>query len=393
MTSYKSLALALAIAAASTPVMAAGSLEQALKDSKAQLHLRLRYENVEQQGLQDADALTLKSRLTFTTGTYKGFSGLLEMDDTTAITRVDYNDGTGINPERAAIPDPEGTEINQSWLAYSNFDTVFKYGRQRILLDNQRFVGGVGWRQNEQTYDGFTITNQSPADTRLFYAYITNVNRIFGEQVATGDHKQKTHLLNAHYSGFGAGKLSAYAYLIDNQDAAALSSDTYGVRWQGKVNDAFSYNLEYAQQRDAGDNPLSYTADYALLEAIVTLQKWQLTAGYELLGSDDGTAAFSTPLATLHLFQGWSDKFLTTPANGIEDAYVKLGTKLGSVNVALAYHQLQANEGSLDYGSEINLVASTKIGIVDVMAKYADYQADDFATDTRKFWLMFATTF
>ena len=81
------------------------------------------------------------------------------------------------------------------------------------------------------------------------------------------------------------------------------------------------------------------------------------------------------------------------PASGIEDTYVKLGTKVGAVNIGLAYHQLQANEGSLDYGSEINLVASTKIGVVDMMAKYADYQADDLATDTRKFWLMFATTF
>ena len=39
----------------------------------------------------------------------------------------------------------------------------------------------------------------------------------------------------------------------------------------------------------------------------------------------NGTIGFSTPLATLHKFQGFADVFLTTPASGITDAYGKLG--------------------------------------------------------------------
>ena len=52
---------------------------------------------------------------------------------------------------------------------------------------------------------------------------------------------------------------------------------------------------------------------------------WRIGGGYEVLGADDGAAltSFQTPLATLHKFQGWADKFLTTPPNGIREGAVR----------------------------------------------------------------------
>lgn len=376
-----------------TGAVAETTIVDALQASDTKLHWRLRYEDVSQTGIEDANALTMLSRLTFTSGHYQGFSLTLEMDDVTAITNVDYNDGTGINTDTAVIVDPEGTEVNQAYLAYQNFGTTFKYGRQRILLDNQRFVGGVGWRQNEQTYDAVTATNKSFDDLTLFYAYVHNVNRIFGENSPQGDHKQQTHLLNARYTGWQAGALIGYAYLIDNETASALASDTYGVRWEGKISDSLSYNLEYATQSDAGDSPADYSVDYLLVEGKAKVQAFNFTGGYEVLGSDDGVAAFSTPFATLHAFQGWTDKFLVTPAAGVEDAYISAATNIGGIAVSLVYHDLSANEGSMSYGSEIGLAAGRKVGPVGLTLKYADYNADEFLTDTRKVWLMAAGTF
>jgi hypothetical protein len=365
----------------------------ALDRSETDLHLRLRYEDVQQDGTESANALTLRTRLTLTSGSYRGFKLLLEMDDVTALTDVDYADGTGINSQTATIADPEGTEVNQAFLAYQNFDTVFRYGRQRILLDNQRFVGGVGWRQNEQTYDGFSVVNNGIADLTLFYAYVHNVNRIFGESAAAGDHEQQTHLLNARYEGWSAGTLVTYAYLVDNKAAPQFSSDTLGLRWLGLVNEALSYNIEYARQSEAGDNPIDYVADYALVEAAARLDRFVVTAGYEVLGSDDGNAAFATPFATLHAFQGWADKFLVTPAAGIEDAYLNVATQLSGVKLSVVYHDLSADEGSLHYGSELGFAASKLMGDVSLTLKFADYRADEFATDTRKLWLVAAATF
>ncbi len=376
-----------------TPALAADTLTEALENSDTKLHLRTRFEDVDQDGVESSSALTQKTRLTFKSGTFNNMSFLLEMDDTTAITEVDYNDGTGINPGTAVIADPEGTEVNQVYLSYMMGGTEARYGRQRILLDNQRFVGGVGWRQNEQTYDALSFSNKSFGNVELFYAYVHNVNRIFGEGSPAGDHNHETHLLNASFSGLSAGKLVGYGYLIENKTAQALSSDTLGVRWEGKLTDSLGYNLEYASQTDAGDNPVDYSADYMLAEGVVGVQKFKFKVGYEVLGSDDGNAAFTTSLATLHAFQGWTDKFLGTPAAGVEDLYVSAGHPVGPVNLTVAYHSLSANEGDMDYGTELGFVAGTKVGPVGLTLKYADYSADEYATDTTKLWLMAAMTF
>ncbi|MDO3388780.1 alginate export family protein [Gilvimarinus sp. SDUM040013] len=396
----KQLVLALGAAglvgAVSAQAQEAASIKDALVDGDIKLNLRLRYEDVSWDGLEDSDALTLRTRLSFTSQEYKGFGLTLEMDDVKEVGDVDYrtapNDPN--NPGTAVIPDPEGTEVNQAYLSYSGLGkTTFKYGRQRILLDNQRFVGGVGWRQNEQTYDAFSVTNKAIEDGTFFYAYVTNVNRIFGEQNPIGDHKHESHLVNFNYAGWGAGKLSAYAYLLDNQTAAALSSDTMGARWVGKAGDMFSYTLEYATQTEAGDNPTSYDADYMLGEAAFKFGGVSLTGGYELLGSDDGVAAFSTPLATLHKFQGWTDRFLSTPAAGVEDIYVGASGAFGGVKLSATYHELASDYGSTDYGQELDVSAAKKFGPVLVLVKYADYQADDYGSDTQKFWLMLNATF
>ncbi|MEX1033701.1 MAG: alginate export family protein [Cellvibrionaceae bacterium] len=386
--------VAIALSPLTSSVASAQDLvSDALKTSDIKLNLRLRVEDVDQDGLDSASAFTQRTRLTYTSGDLQGFTLLLEMDDVTAWGDVDYNDGTGINTGTAAIVDPEGTEVNQAYLAYKAGESQLKYGRQRILLDNQRFVGGVGWRQNEQTYDSFSVTNSSVEELTVFYAYVHNVNRIFGEAVAAGDHKHQTHLFNTQYAGWSAGTLIGYAYLIDNESAPALASDTVGLRWQGKVNDTFSYNLEYASQTEAGDNPTDYTADYLMAEAMAALATFNFKLGYEVLGSDGGNAAFTTSLATLHAFQGWTDKFLATPTNGVEDLYFSAGTKLGGINLSLVYRDLKADEGDMDYGTEASFLAGTKLGPVAFTLKYADYSADDFATDTRKVWLMGEATF
>ncbi|SEA30225.1 alginate export family protein [Microbulbifer marinus] len=374
---------AFAVDAVESEEASAASLGEALSQSEVTLGLRARAEQVDVDGADSADLTSLKTRLTFQSGTFQGLSTLIEMDDVTHLT--DFEGG---------VADPEGTEVNQALLAYKLGDTTMKYGRQRILLDNQRFVGGVGFRQNEQTYDGFSITNNSLADTTLFLAHIDNVNRIFGEDSPLGDHKNDTYLLNAKYSGIKAGALSAYAYLIDNETAPAFSTDTYGLRFAGKTGRA-DYALEYATQSSAADNPASYDADYLLAEGGYAFGSITVKMGYELLGSDGSNGQFITPLATLHKFQGWNDKFLGGGSGnipgGIEDAYATLGTSLAGIKFALNYHQLSSEDpgvsGMDKLGSEYGFVVGGKIGSVDLSLKYSDFTADEFSSDTTKWWL------
>ncbi len=150
------LSMAIAMAAVSAPSMSAETITEALKEGDVKLSFRMRYEEVDVDG-NDVDLTSLKTRLTYKSADYQGFGGLIELDD---VTHLGDDDG--------GVADPEGTEVNQAYLSYTFSDTTVKYGRQRILLDNQRFVGGVGFRQNEQTYDGLTIVNKSlPKENQL----------------------------------------------------------------------------------------------------------------------------------------------------------------------------------------------------------------------------------
>ena len=369
-------------------VPAVTSISDALAQGDVSLSFRARTEMVNTDG-SEVDLTSLKTRLTFSSATYEGFSTVIEMDDVTHIT--EFEGGVG---------DPEGTEVNQAFLAYQIGQTSLKYGRQRILLDNQRFVGGVGFRQNEQTYDAFSVTDTSLADTTLFAARIHNVNRIFGESSPLGDHTNDTYLLNAKYAGLPVGALSGYAYLIDNEDAAAFSTDTYGLRFAG-AQGSLGYALEYATQSATANNPANYDADYWLAEGNYKIGSVTLAAGYELLGADGSDGQFITPLATLHKFQGWNDKFLGggtgNIAGGIEDIYLSAGTSLGDVKLAVNYHQLSSDDSGVSgmdkLGSEQGFLAAYTLAGVNLSLKYSRYSADDFSVDTDKLWLTAAATF
>jgi hypothetical protein len=374
---------------------------EAIKEGEVKLHFRYRYENVDQDNaLEEADASTLRSRLTYTTLGYKGWQAQVEVDDVSTIGNDDFNSTSNNETDYSVVADPEGTEFNQAWLSWSGCDTVVKGGRQRILLDNERFVGGVGWRQNEQTFDGGSIVNKSIRDTTLTYSYIDNVNRVFGpddgtQEIWLGDWDSAIHLMNASYAGLPFGTLTAYGYLMDIESADAQSNETYGLRFAGKQalgkTVSLLYTLEYARQEDYADNPVEYDADYYMVEAGLALPAAvTLNLGQEMLEGDEESRgkAFRTPLATLHKFQGWADVFLATPSGGIQDSYASASVVVAGVTAQAVWHDFEAEDGGASYGDELDLSLTRKFGqYFTGMLKYADYSADGFAVDTQKFWL------
>jgi hypothetical protein len=147
----------------------------------------------------------------------------------------------------------------------------------------------------------------------------------------------------------------------------------------------------YANQRDDGANPLSFDLDDYLAELSGSYRQYSLGAGVESL-EGDGVKGFTTPLATLHKFQGWADKFLTTPADGIVDRYVNVGATLqqpgalDALSMVASQHWFEAERISSNYGSETDVQLQAKWRRFSGMLKYADYHADGFATDTARFW-------
>ncbi|MDP2137366.1 MAG: alginate export family protein [Candidatus Didemnitutus sp.] len=371
------------------------SFTDAIAQGKVSINARLRYEGVQQTGLRDADAHTLRTRLGYTTAAWKGWKFMVEAENVTAVDGDSYSQA-GLNPGgagKAVVADPESTEINQAFAAYTNGKTTVTLGRQRLVLDNARFVGDVGWRQNQQTFDAVSVQDKSFAKTTLTYAYLHQINRIFSDRHAQGDWASDSHVLNAGYTGFAAGTLSAYTYLLDFDNSAPNSTATYGASFSGaqKISGdtKVSYRLEGATQSDYGSSTLNYRASYLALEAGLVLKQGGIALGQERLGSDNNVG-FKTPLATLHAFNGWADQFLGTPAAGLRDTYVKANASLpGGVALLAFYHWYETDRTGVELGTEFNLQASRKFGkFVTATAKYADFSRDSLSfPNVSKVWL------
>ncbi|MFK7976100.1 MAG: alginate export family protein [Halioglobus sp.] len=398
------LGLPLMLATFSTVSLKANAAEPALSDlinnGKASINLRYRFEYVDQDGFaEEAESSTLRSRLTFKSGAYKGFSFLGEFDDLTVIGDDDYNSTANGRTEFPVVADPTGTDLNQAFASFTNAGFTGSFGRQRVVHTNQRFIGGVAWRQNEQTYDGLRLQAKTDVGISFDYAYVYKINRIFGPDdgpVQPADHEGNSHFVLANYKYSDNHTFRAFGYLLDIDEdtkypagrTVGNSSNTFGIEYVGKFA-GNSLRASYAIQKDAGDSDLNYEADYYVLEGGIKLGKANLTLGYEVLGADNGVG-FKTPYATLHKFQGWADKFLVTPGDGIEDAYVGIKGAAGPVKLGAFYHTFSAEDSSADFGTEIDLVATwpaTKY--LTLQLKFASFSTDDEArfSDTDKVWL------
>lgn len=396
-TLVASLALTSSLAAqepVQEPATLAGELHQAVTGGRWWLRLRPRVEFVDQDGFDhEAWASTLRTVLGYETARWHGASVLLEFEDVSAIGNELYNSTTNGETSRPTVADPEGSELNQVHLAYSPAEELtFKFGRQVVTLDNHRFIGDVGWRQNQQTYDAASLLWTPTAVLDVFYAFVDNVNRVFGDDSPAGDHRMASNLVNVGYDVEGWGHAAAYAYLLDYDSVDTNSTNTLGARFAGAHPlDAFEllYAAEFATQADTGDNPNDVDQDYLLAELGGKVDVWTAKLGLEVLGgSGDPGDAFQTPLATLHTFNGWTDKFLVTPDAGLVDSYVSVGAKQDAFTYLLVWHDFSSDAGSDEYGSELGAsVTWAASKSLTLGLKAADYDADDFATDTTKAWL------
>lgn len=325
--------------------------------------IRARYEFGDTDGLDPSHAFTIRERLGFKTAAFHGFSALIEGEFTQAIVD-DYTSGDAfadpVVPGNTVISDPESNELNQAYLQYAAFETAVKVGRQRIIYDNAAFIGNVGWRQNEQTFDAISISSTWFDDLTLNYAYSNRVNRIFGSE-ALGTNKDVTgdiHLLNASYTGVKGLTLGGYAYLMDFDAPDGWDNDTFGISAKGTLAGILFYG-EFAYQNEAGAAN-EEEALYAHVTATKTFGSQSITLGVEHLD-----AGFQTPLATVHAFNGFADVFIGQRINGtlagLTDLYLShtlpifYGIKW--TNIVHAYGD---NAVSADLGWEYNSVLTKK---------------------------------
>jgi hypothetical protein len=377
---------------------AADSITDAMMSGKANVNLNLRYETVEQDNpLQDATALTLRTRIGYTTAVYKSLSAMIEMEDSRIVGGQDeFSVGpAGFNPGiYSVIADPETTELEQAFVKYADEGLTAKLGRQVITYDGHRFVGHVGWRQDRQTFDALKMDYKASEKLSLSYSYLWKRNRIFAE---SADVDSKDSLVNVAYKS-GLGTITGYGYFLELDNDTDNALDTVGISFKGTAgeNKNFKYVVEYASQTNE-TGATEFDTDYLFLEGAMKISGVTAKLGYEVLGSDDGLGGFATPLATLHKFNGFADVFLGTPAEGLVDVYASATTKLGGGKFVLAYHDFSADEASAsvdDMGNELDFIYARKFAKnYSAGIKYASYSAGDIKADTDKLWLWAGLSF
>ena len=398
--SVSRLSLFLAAALGSTAVHAEEALILPYAD------LRYRLELVDQDGIDEqATASTFRIRAGVKTAEWQGFSAVIEGEAIVPLGAVNYNDMVNGKTAYPVVADPSDVLLNQAYLRWKPVAQVEAVaGRQVVNVDNQRWIGSVGWRQNDQSLDAARVTLRPFKGATLDYLHAWRVNRVFGPDSAQGIWRDTAiNAVRGAYTIKNIGTLSAYGYWLDLPPQPASSSKTLGVRIAGELpagkGFALLYAAEYARQQNFAGNPGDFALDYLLLEPGLKAAGLTFKAGFERL-EGDGTIALQTPLATLHAFNGWADKFLTTPANGLRDVYLEASYKVGGqgslkgLMLRGVWHDYRSTVGSIAYGQEWNALVSYPIRkAVIVSAKLARYEAKAFATDTTKGWFMVEAKF
>ena len=407
---------ACALAMAAAGAHAEDTIADALTASKPILESSARLEHVQQQGFADkAEALTWRNRLGFQSGDFHNVKLLVEFENITALTG-DYNSTLNGKTGFPTVLDPEVTELNRAQLVWTpTAETTFTFGRQRMILDDSRFIGNVGWRQDEQTMDAVRV------DTTLFRvkltaAYLGRINRVVAD---AKDWQSNSYILNASYSFSEALKFTAFDYafkfssaataptLADIANAKISSVSTTGLRAYGSDwVSAFKlgYVAQYATEKNAGLNPAVFTLHETMLEGNATYDIYTFKVNYEAL-EGNGSVGFVTPLGTVHAFEGFADVFSATGGNktfvnGIHDLNFGL-TVAGHTKpwapyflnptLTVIYHDLKTDRLDTPIGKEWDAVLTAGITKnLSVMLKYADFERADptMPASRTKTWIM-----
>lgn len=415
-----------AISQAATLSDELSDLREAISFGKVSGAARARYEFVDQENLDNhANASTLRVALGYESKAYHGFSGFLQFEGVFGLNGDDhYRNGENGRTTFPLVADQPSVEMNQAYGQYvcpkDPWKTQVRWGRQEINLGNQRLVGAVAWRQDTQTFDGGGVSttpfNSDGKSLALGYNYIYRVNRIFPDENLVnpfqGRLDMETHLGQALFKWDGIGQVQAYGLFLDYDDeqivaVTNLSTSTIGARASGVVKAGADigviYGLEYAQQSDFGSNTQSYDAAYYQGELGAAYMGFTLKYGYSVMeGSDDPNERFTTPLATLHAFDGWVDMFLNTPMAGLTTHQVTLSYNppmLKGLTVTAVYYDFGADANSDHFGTEWDFLAEYKVasfpGLL-VGAKYGMFEGDEIAgvlaphagaEEVSKFWL------
>jgi hypothetical protein len=355
---------------------------------------RYRAESVLDDALPErALASTLRLRVGYLALGWQGWQAFTEFEGLVEIGGDRYNSTANDKTDFPVVADPQDAELNQAYLSRGIAGGMLRLGRQRINIANERFIGAVGFRQNEQTFDAVTLRLPASGGS-LQVGFISQVNRVFGahhpqEVLALTD--TRTLLLDYERT-FAGVDVATYAHLIELPDSPAASHRNIGIR-VGAEHGRFDWRAEMASQDDYRGGAERIDADYYRIDLGWDFEAIHLGIVREVL-EGDGVYSLQTPFATLHAFNGVVDKFARTPPGGLVDDAVQLRGRHEGWEYGGSFHRFEADAGSAHYGDELAAFVAHPVGEdLSLRLEVADYSADSFEEDTLKIWLTLQARF
>ena len=366
-----------------------------VEDVEFHTHLKPRYEHVTVDPSTKTDANAFATRATIGVSSkllsVEGLSFKLDGTAVRALGEAQFNSLDNGKTTYETVVDPDAERISQAILEYKLGKTTLSAGRHIVNLDDQRMIGSVDWRLMMQNLDAVMLRDSTLEGLDLTLGYVWNIKNIRSIDTATD-----SIIAHAHYTFNEKLGVTLYDYVL------ASTHDTFGAVIGGKTTlgeVGVTYHAEVAKQMDASRDAPEGVADkkadayYTQANVGAVMHGIILGTSYELLSGSNGTdgkTAFTTPLATLHKFNGWADLFLGTPIGGLAETTVSLGyAKKGLGKIVGIYHNYTtdvAMGGKEDLGSEIDLIYTNEIKAVkglNLLLKYANFQGGDVAGYTQ----------
>lgn len=378
-------ALSVMVLAGAADAEEADNFLDAVTGGNLLLEARPRIELLDQAGLAEAEAFTLRTRLGWRTQTWRGVSGLIEFEDVHHLGGH-FNDGVPPTEPYASIPDPQGTELNRLQLAWRpNEYLTGTIGRQTIEFDDKRFVDASNSRQDARTLDALRA-DLSAGGLHATYAYVDQINNTTADY---NDWRGVTHLFNVSQEFSPHLKVTAFRYAFDFDTPVAInqSSRFLGVRASGRIDAAdtrLDYAASYVNQQDYASSPFSFDLDYWQASLSARRGAWFGRLWYESL-EGDGLRGFFAPIGSSNNFQGWAGAFASKPADGVNDFNVTISYMpewapnfLADLEFMGRWYAFEAERTGADFGREVDLSVSGRFTErVGFAVEYGDYEAGD----------------
>jgi len=370
---------------------------------KGEIRPRFEMADVKDNSNEQGQAFTARTHLVVSSKLFEvdGLSATVGIQSVNDFGYDNYNSTLNGNGQYDKVVDPEFAMMSEASIDYKTGKTALHAGRSHVNLDNQRFIGTVGWRQNERSYDTLYVANSDVENLDLLAAYVYGLQGVKANPTA----ETNSILLHAKYKAMKELSITAYDYML------ASTSDTLGLALTGKIDAGakLSYRAEYAMQSDPTmeyrTKNVKADATYYNLDLGANISGVLAGINYEVLSGASGSqTTFNPALGTNHKFNGWADMFYvgSKPKGGLKDANVRLGYKAKGFGKLLAvYHSFTADVAMAaatgttdDLGSEIDAVYVNKIpGVKGLkgLAKIASYskgKATGYTHDKQVAWLM-----